>query len=50
MEKWPEPERALTVRRFGLMEARIFPLLSMPGEERYSYLQGQNPDLYDTAP
>ena len=29
---------------------RVFSLLSMSGEERYSYLQRQNPDLFDTVP
>jgi len=50
IERWPVLERTLITRCFGFMETRIFSLLSMSGEERYSYLQGQNPDLFDTVP
>jgi len=50
IEKWPMLERTLIVQCFGFMETRVFSLLSMSGEERYSYLQGQNPDLFDTVP
>ncbi|GGB18067.1 Crp/Fnr family transcriptional regulator [Puia dinghuensis] len=48
--RWPELERVLITRCFGFLETRIFSLLSMSGEERYSYLQGQNPELFDTVP
>jgi CRP-like cAMP-binding protein len=48
--KWPALERVLITRCFGFMEMRVFSLLSMSGEERYSYLQGQNPDLFETVP
>jgi CRP-like cAMP-binding protein len=50
IERWPVLERLLITRCFGFVEARVFSLLSMSGEERYSYLQGQNPDLFDTVP
>ena len=50
IERWPALERMLITRCFGFMETRVFSLLSMSGEERYSYLQGQNPDLFDTVP
>jgi len=48
--KWPQLERVLITRCFGFMETRIFSLLSMSGEERYAYLQEQNPTLFDTVP
>ena len=48
--KWPALERLLMTRCFGFLETRIFSLLSMSGEERYRYLQAQNPDLFDQVP
>ncbi|HLZ87562.1 MAG TPA: cyclic nucleotide-binding domain-containing protein [Puia sp.] len=48
--KWATLERMLITRCFGFMETRVFSLLSMSGEERYAYLQGQNPELFDTVP
>ena len=48
--RWPALERVLITRCFGFLETRIFSLLSMSGEERYAYLQQQNPDLFDTVP
>ena len=50
IDRWPVLERALISRCFGFMEERVFSLLSMSGEERYSYLQQQNPELFDTVP
>jgi CRP-like cAMP-binding protein len=50
MERWPLLERALVIRCFGFMESRVFSLLAMSGEERYAYLQEENPDLFDTVP
>ena len=43
-------ERTLVIRCFGFMESRVFSLLAMSGEERYAYLQEENPDLFDTVP
>lgn len=48
--KWPSLERVLITRCFGFMETRIFSLLSMSGDERYRYLQEQNPDLFNQVP
>ena len=48
--RWPELERVLIVRCFGFMEIRLFSLLSMSAEERYQYLQDQNPDLFNQVP
>lgn len=48
--KWPMLERALIARCFGFMEARIFALLSMSAEERYKFLQEQNPELFNQVP
>jgi len=50
LPRWPVLERVLITRCMGFMETRVFSLLSMSGEERYSYLQEQNPDLFDTVP
>lgn len=47
---WPMLERALVARCFTFMETRVFALLSMSGEERYDYLQEQNPSLFDSVP
>jgi CRP-like cAMP-binding protein len=48
--RWPALERALITHCFGFLETRIFALLSMSGEERYQYLQDQNPDLFNQVP
>jgi hypothetical protein len=48
--RWPELERVLLARCFGFMEMRLFSLLSMSAEERYQYLQDQNPDLFNQVP
>ena len=48
--RWPALERVLLTRCFGAMETRLFSLLSMSGEERYGYLQEQNPELFDLVP
>jgi CRP-like cAMP-binding protein len=48
--KWPAIERALVLQCFSFMEARIFSLLSMSADERYQYLQDQNPDLFQQVP
>src|SRR5579863_1100778 len=48
--RWPVLERAFISRCFTFMETRVFSLLSMSGEERYAYLQEQNPSLFDTVP
>lgn len=50
LPKWPTLERLLITKCFGFLETRIFSLLSMSGDERYKYLQGQNPDLFDQVP
>ena len=47
---WPSLERVLMARCFDFMEIRVFSLLSMTGEERYRYLQSQNPDLFNQVP
>ena len=47
---WGRLERVLMVRCFEFMELRVFSLLSMTGEERYRYLQGQNPELFNQVP
>ena len=47
---WPALERVLIARCFDFMELRVFSLLSMTGEERYQYLQGQNPELFNQVP
>jgi len=47
---WPALERVLMARCFDFMEVRVFSLLSMTGEERYQYLQTQNPDLFNQVP
>jgi len=47
---WPALERVLMARCFDFMEVRVFSLLSMTGEERYQYLQSQNPDLFNQVP
>ena len=48
--KWPVMERRLIAHCFRFMETRIFALLSMSAEERYRYLQEQNPDLFHSVP
>jgi len=48
--RWPMLERMLITRCFRFMEMRIFALLSMSAEERYRYLQEQNPDLFHSVP
>ena len=48
--RWPIMERLLITRCFRFMETRIFALLSMSAEERYRYLQEQNPDLFYSVP
>jgi CRP-like cAMP-binding protein len=48
--RWPLMERLLITRCFRFMETRIFALLSMSAEERYRYLQEQNPDLFYSVP
>jgi hypothetical protein len=50
MPRWPVLERLLITKCFSFIETRIFSLLSMSGEERYRYLQNQNPDLFDQVP
>jgi len=50
IERWPVLERMLFARCFNFMETRVFSLLSMSGEERYAYLQEQNPALFDAVP
>jgi hypothetical protein len=47
---WPSLERVLMARCFDFMEVRVFSLLSMTGEERYQYLQSQNPELFNQVP
>jgi len=48
--RWPSMERQLVVHCFLFMETRVFSLLSMSAEERYRYLQDQNPDLFSSVP
>ncbi len=48
--KWPAIERAFVLHCFSFMEARVFSLLSMSADERYQYLQDQNPDLFQQVP
>jgi CRP/FNR family transcriptional regulator, anaerobic regulatory protein len=48
--KWPAIERALLLHCFSFMEVRVFSLLSMSANERYQYLQDQNPDLFQQVP
>lgn len=48
--RWPLMERLLITQCFRFMETRIFALLSMSAEERYRYLQEQNPDLFYSVP
>ena len=48
--KWPAIERALVLHCFSFMETRVFSLLSMSADERYQYLQDQNPDLFQQVP
>jgi len=48
--RWPLMERLLITQCFRFMETRIFALLSMSAEERYRYLQEQNPDLFHSVP
>jgi len=43
-------ERALVLHCFSFMETRVFSLLSMSADERYQYLQDQNPDLFQQVP
>jgi len=50
ISRWPLLERAFIARCFNVMEMRVFSLLSMTAEERYAYLQEQNPSLFDTVP
>ena len=47
---WPALERVLMARCFEFMELRVFSLLAMTGEERYRYLQAQNPELFNQVP
>lgn len=47
---WTAIERVLMTRCFAFMELRVFSLLAMTGEERYQYLQSQNPDLFNQVP
>jgi hypothetical protein len=48
--RWPAIERALLLHCFNFMETRVFSLLSMSADERYQYLQDQNPDLFQQVP
>jgi CRP-like cAMP-binding protein len=48
--RWPVLERTLITRCFGIMEERVFALLSMTAEERYIHLQEVNPELFELVP
>lgn len=50
ISRWPVIERLLITHCFRFLETRIFALLSMSAEERYRYLQEQNPDLFSSVP
>lgn len=48
--KWPEIEKHFIVKCFATMENRIFALLSMSAEERYSAFYHQNMELFNHVP
>lgn len=50
IESWPHLERTLLARCFKFMESRVFGLLAMSGEERYKFIFGNNPSLFNEVP
>lgn len=48
--KWNEIEKTLIVKCFGMIEDRIFTLLSKSAEERYDLYFEQNSELFNQVP
>jgi CRP/FNR family transcriptional regulator, anaerobic regulatory protein len=47
---WPELEKRLLARCFGILEQRVVMHLSLSAEERYAVLWAQQPELFNLVP